>query len=69
MDTLAEDLLLLLIQPESGLIANARRIDFGLAGAELVRMAAHGRIDIVQGYIVLRDPSPTGDPLLDISLD
>jgi uncharacterized membrane protein YgcG len=68
MDTLGEDLLLLLIGPQDGLINNVRRINFGLAGSEVVRLAACGRIDIVRDEIVVRDQAPTGDPLLDLAL-
>jgi hypothetical protein len=68
METLGEDLILLLIEPRDGLIANTRQVPFGLAGSELVRLAARGRISIVSGQIVVLHPTPTGDPQLDLAL-
>jgi hypothetical protein len=41
--TLGEDLLLLSIRPDQGKIATVPRIDYGLMGAELVRLAGSGR--------------------------
>jgi Golgi phosphoprotein 3 (GPP34) len=37
-------------------------------GAELVRLAALGRVDISDGRIVVKDPTPTGDSQLDAAL-
>ncbi len=39
VDTLGEDLVLLAIQPASGMIAARQRIPYGLRGSELVRLA------------------------------
>ena len=39
MESLGEDLLLLSIRPDRGRIGNADKVDFGLMGAELVRLA------------------------------
>jgi hypothetical protein len=66
--TLGEDLLLLSIQPDQGKIATARQIDYGLMGAELVRLAASGRVDIANDRIVVRDSAATGDAELDAAL-
>jgi hypothetical protein len=66
--TLGEDLLLLSIRPRDGKIMTARRIDYGLMGAELIRLAAAGRIDIVDDRVVVRDPAATGDAELDAAL-
>jgi Golgi phosphoprotein 3 (GPP34) len=41
---------------------------YGLAGAALVDLAAAGRIDVVDGKVVVRDPSPIGTPYLDDAL-
>jgi len=46
MESLGEDLLLLSIRPDRGRIGNADKIDFGLMGSELVRLAALGRIEV-----------------------
>jgi hypothetical protein len=40
MDSLGEDLVLLSIRPENGLLATVQRIDFGLMGSELRRLDA-----------------------------
>lgn len=67
MDELGEDLLLLAMSSDGTLVISAR-LRFGLAGSELVRLAAAGRVDIVRGRIGLLDSAPTGDPLLDEAL-
>lgn len=66
--TLGEDLLLLSIRPDQGKIATVRQIDYGLMGAELVRLAANGRIDIANDRIVVRDSAATGNAELDAAL-
>ena len=43
-------------------------ISYALMGAELVRLAASGRIDIVDDQIVVKSPAPTGDAELDAAL-
>lgn len=67
MDELGDDLLLLAAGSD-GRLAIPAKLRFGLAGSELVRLAAAGRVDIVRGRIVVRDTAPTGDPLLDAAL-
>jgi hypothetical protein len=67
MDELSEDLLLLAVSSEGTLVLPTK-LRFGLAGSELVRLAAAGRVDVVRRRIVLRDSAPTGDPLLDDAL-
>ena len=67
MDELSDDLLLLAARPDGTLTIPAK-LRFGLAGAELVRLAAARRVDIVRGRIVVRDATPVGDPLLDEAL-
>ena len=44
LQTLGEDLLLLAIHPQRGLIMAVQRLDSGLAGSELVRLAAAQRV-------------------------
>jgi Golgi phosphoprotein 3 (GPP34) len=68
LSTLGEDLLLLSIRPDNGKIATAQRIDYGLMGSELVRLAATGRAEIAGDRIVVRDQAPTGDAELDAAL-
>jgi hypothetical protein len=67
MDELGEDLLLL-AAGSAGRLPIPPNLRFGLAGSELVRLAAAGRVDIVRGRIVIRDTAPTGDALLDEAL-
>lgn len=67
MDELGEDLLLLAVRTD-GTLPIPEKLRFGLAGSELVRLAAAGRVDIVRGRIMVRDTAPTGDPLLDEAL-
>lgn len=67
LDRLGEDLVLLSLSA-NGRIANRRRIDFGLMGAELVRLAADGRISIVSDRVVVQDRTNRGDPELDTAL-
>ena len=80
---IAEDLLLLLTDDTSGrLSALAAKVDILLAGANLVELALMGRVDISREVkpirflgidrtvdrLVVRDPSPTGDAVLDAAV-
>jgi hypothetical protein len=67
MDEIGDDLLLLTVSTD-GTLALPAKLRFGLAGSELVRLAAARRVDIVRRRIVVRDTTPTGDPLLDEAL-
>jgi hypothetical protein len=67
MDVLGEDLLLLSIDPRSGKIVTGR-LGYGLAGSELVRLAAAGRISIDRDRIIVTSARPTGDTELDAAL-
>jgi hypothetical protein len=66
--TLGEDLLLLSIRPDNGKVATARRIDYGLMGSELVRLAASRRIEVAADRVVVLDRAATGDAELDAAL-
>lgn len=67
MDWLGDDLLLLAVR-DNGTLAVREKLRFGVAGAQLVTLAARGRVDIQKGRIIVTDDSPTGDPLLDAAL-
>jgi len=67
MDELCDDLLLLGVRPD-GTLAIPANLRFGISGAELVRLAAARRVDIVRGRIEVLDTTPTGDELLDAAL-
>lgn len=69
---IAEDLLLLLYDDESGKpLVGSTELDYGLAGAVLLELALLGKIDVTgpaegkAGRLVVRDPSPTGAVVLD----
>ncbi len=73
---IAEDLLLLLTDDQTGKLAgNPNEIDVALGGAMLIELTLMHRVDISgssenvrKGRLVVRDPSPTSDPLLDEAL-
>jgi hypothetical protein len=73
---LAEDLLLLVTDDASGrLSAPGAQVDAGLGGANLVELTLLGQVDVSGeqdqgrgGRIVVRDPSPPGDEVLDAAL-
>lgn len=83
MLTLADDVLLLACDDESGGWAAVDSLDLRLAGALLAQLAAEGRIAISDtasddvttdgkrikpGRVVVRNPAPTGSPELDTAL-
>jgi len=73
---LAEDLLLLVTDDASGRLAvPGMQADAGLGGANLVELTLLGHVDIAgeqdqgrPGRIIVRDPSPPGDEVLDTAL-
>jgi hypothetical protein len=74
---LAEDLLLLVTHDASGrLSAPADRVAAGLGGANLVELTLRNKVDLTgrqdpgrPGRIIVRDPSPPGDAILDTALE
>lgn len=73
---LAEDLLLLLTDDDTGkLAASGAEADVALGGALLVELTLMQRVDVAghdervrEGRLVVRNPDPTGDGLLDEAL-
>lgn len=72
---LAEDLLLLLTDDDTGKLAASTEVDVALGGALLVELALMDRVDVArahdrvrEGRLVVRDANPTGDGLLDEAL-
>jgi hypothetical protein len=72
---LAEDLLLLTDDETGQLNASGTEVDVALGGALLAELAWTGRVDVAgsdervrEGRLVVRDPGPTGDSLLDEAL-
>src|SRR6516165_492982 len=74
---LGEDLLLLVTDDASGrLSAPAAPVDAGLGGANLIELTLLNKVDLSgeedqgkPGRIVVRDPSPAGDAVLDAALE
>jgi hypothetical protein len=77
MAVLAEDLLLLLLDDDSGRpVVDGTALDYALAGAVLLELAESGRVspagsadDAKEGRLLVGDASPTGDGVLDRALD
>ncbi|MDD7942967.1 GPP34 family phosphoprotein [Actinomycetospora lutea] len=73
---IAEDLLLLLTADDSGkLAADGTNMTIALGGALLAELSLRERVDVAgpgeqvrEGRLVVRDPSPTGDGVLDEAL-
>lgn len=73
---IAEDLLLLATDDTTGkLTLDAGQVDVALGGANLVELAAMNKVDLTRegddgkvGRLVVRDPTPPGDPVLDAAL-
>lgn len=70
---IAEDLLLLLYDDERGKpITGSPGLDYALAGAVLIELTLLGKVDVAgegestkKGRLVVKDATPTGDPILD----
>lgn len=71
MQTLAEDLLLLALDDDKGTVSwrHTTALGYGLGGALLMDLVLQERIDSLDKKIVLVDPSPTGDEVLDAALN
>ena len=66
---LAEELLLLAYDDQTGKATGSRiGLDLGMAAAVLVDLALAGRIAYVDGYLMVNDPTPIGDPIADAIL-
>jgi hypothetical protein len=66
---LAEELLLLAYDEQTGKATGSRiGLDLGMSAAVLVDLALAGRIAYVDGFLVVIDPSPIGDPIADAVL-
>ena len=74
---IAEDLLLLVTDDASGRLSTpAEQVDAGLGGANLVELTLRNKVDLSgegdqgkPGRIIVRDPSPAGDTVLDAALE
>ena len=66
----AEEIMLLLLHDENGKFVRVQdwSLSYALAGGVLMDLALEGRIDTDLEHLVLLDPTPTGDSLLDPAL-
>ncbi|GAA4939843.1 GOLPH3/VPS74 family protein [Actinoplanes utahensis] len=65
---LMEEFTLLAFDDDGRKIVDSTRLDYTLGGAILLELALAERIEVVDKKVVVRDPSATGDELLDQSL-
>lgn len=65
---LAEEFALLAYGDDGAPDTDSVRLDHGLGGSLLLELAIRGRLDIEDKKVVVRDESPTGDPLVDQAL-
>ncbi|MET9020947.1 GPP34 family phosphoprotein [Actinopolymorpha sp. NPDC004070] len=73
---LAEDLLLLLLDDSTGRpVTDGTKLDHALAGAVLLELTLRGKVDVAgpgedvrKGRLVVREETPTGEPILDQGL-
>jgi Golgi phosphoprotein 3 GPP34 len=70
MGALAEDLLLVAIDPATGVLRCRGHVHYGLMGAELLVLAGQGLIEEADGRIMVlaTGPAATGDPDTDVGL-
>jgi hypothetical protein len=70
--TVGADLVRLAIDPQLSIVRERRQATFALLSADLAELAVAGRIELRGNWlterIVITDPRPTGEPLLDRSL-
>lgn len=71
MQTLAGDLMLLALDDDRGTVSwqHSTALRYGLGGALLMDLAQQERVESLDDKIVLVDPSPTGDDVLDAALN
>src|SRR3954469_24703638 len=66
---LAEELLLLAYDNQTGKATGSRiGLDLGMAAAVMVDLALAGRISYRDGFLMVVDSTPTGDPIADAIL-
>jgi hypothetical protein len=65
---LPEELVLLAYSDDGTPQTDSTHLDNGLGGALLLELALAERVDMQNKNVVVRDPSPTGDPLVDDAL-
>lgn len=63
--TLAHDLMLLSLDPETGARRKRQAMDYGLVGALLAELERQGRVDLAGKHVVVTDAAPIGDRCAD----
>ncbi|MFI2609698.1 GPP34 family phosphoprotein [Kitasatospora sp. NPDC018619] len=63
--TLAEELMLLSLDDESGVAKDAPTAAWAAAGGILAELVLAGRVTVEDGQLTVTDRTPTGDPLVD----
>ncbi len=63
--TLAHDLLLLSLDPETGARRKRQRLGYALVGALLAELHDQGRVDLAGKNVVVTNPGPIGDSCAD----
>jgi hypothetical protein len=66
---LAEEFALLAYGDDGAPDTDTMRLDNGLGGALLLELALTGRVDVEDKKVIVRDGTPTGDPLVDQALE
>ena len=71
MLSFAEEIMLLLLEDENGrfVFVPEHAVSCALSGAVLMDLALRGRVDTDLNSLVVVDSAPTGDPLLDVTLE
>ena len=72
--TIAEDLVLMLLDPANGRpVVTGTALERAIGGALLLDLSVAGRItadgDDTKALLLLQDPTPTGDPILDDAME
>jgi len=68
MFSIAEDLFLLALDEQKGIVATSGVLQYGLVGAVLADLALANRLDLGDKKVVVLDTAPVNDPVLDAAL-
>ncbi|HET6529292.1 MAG TPA: GPP34 family phosphoprotein [Actinoplanes sp.] len=66
---LPEQFALLAYDDDGAPVTDGTHLDNGLGGAVLLELALAGKVDVADKNVVVLDPAPTGDPLIDRALE
>jgi len=65
---LVEEFTLLAYDDDGTPLTDSTHLDYGLGGGLLLELALAGRVDVADKRVIVLDPRPTGDPLIDAAL-